>query len=76
MPYHADDDPGSDPDDDDEGDTVPCSHCGKPVYEDAERCPYCENYLSREDVPLRPPWWVVAGVVVCLAVVAGWVFTH
>jgi hypothetical protein len=59
--------------DDANGDTVPCPYCRRPVYEDAERCPHCENYLSEEDAPRRPPLWVVVGVVVCLAVVLMWV---
>src|SRR5262249_13446496 len=54
-------------------DTVPCPYCGRPVYEDAERCPYCENYISSEDAPSRRPWWIVAVAMVCLAVVVGWV---
>ena len=54
-------------------DTVPCPHCLRPVYEDAERCPGCGRYLSREDAPKRHPWWLVVGVLVCLAVVLGWV---
>ena len=62
-------------DDDDEDDdlTVPCPHCRRPVYEDAERCPACGRYLSAEDAPWRRPWWLVVGVLACLAVVLGWV---
>ena len=36
------------PDDGDDDETVPCPHV-RPVYEDAERCPSCGHYLSRED---------------------------
>ena len=59
--------------DEDDDETVPCPHCLRPVYEDAERCPGCGHYLSREDAPSRHPWWLVVGVLVCLAVVLGWV---
>jgi hypothetical protein len=59
--------------DDDEDDTVPCPHCLEPVYEDAERCPECGAYLSREDAPKRHPWWLVVGVIVCLVIVWRWV---
>jgi endogenous inhibitor of DNA gyrase (YacG/DUF329 family) len=70
MPIYDDD--LDDPDDDDE--TVPCPHCGDPVYDDAERCPGCGQYLSREDAPwVRPPWWLVAGVVAGLLGVLMWV---
>ena len=56
-----DDDPGMvhDPEDEDWPDdwddepTMPCPHCRREILEDAERCPYCERYLSREDAP-RP----------------------
>ncbi len=62
------------PDEDDDGDdTVPCPHCRTPVYEDAELCPHCGNYLSREDAPGRPLVWLVVGVLACLAVVLMWI---
>ena len=66
--------PDPDEGEDDGDETVPCPHCLRPVYEDAERCPSCGRYLSREDRarPARRPWWVVAGVLVCLALVASW----
>jgi hypothetical protein len=66
------DEPESDDDDADE--TIPCPHCGEPVYEDAERCPSCGRYRSREEIGAgRPPWWIVLGVLIGLAVVLGWV---
>jgi hypothetical protein len=65
-----DEDWGDDPDEDT---TMPCPHCREPVYDDAELCPNCGRYLSREDVPYRKPWWVVLGVVACLAMVTWWI---
>jgi hypothetical protein len=60
--------------DSDSDDTVPCPHCGRQVYEDAERCPHCESYISEEDSPpSRKPWWLVVGVVLCLSAVYRWV---
>ena len=59
--------------DDDLDETVPCPHCRADVYEDAERCPRCGKYLSREDSPRRHPWWVVAGALACLAMVFWWI---
>jgi hypothetical protein len=84
MTYHEDDDtaesPGlddregldasdTDDPDDDAGETVPCPWCRKPVYEGAERCPRCGRYLSEQDAPRRYPWWLIAGVVLCLLVI-------
>jgi hypothetical protein len=61
------------PADVDEDETVPCPNCLRPVYDDAERCPACGHFLSRENAPSRHPWWLVAGVLACLAVALGWV---
>ena len=61
-------------DEDDEDVTIPCPYCRRQIHEDAERCPYCEQYISAEDAPAQPkPWWIVAGVVVCLVILLWWV---
>ncbi|MEX2113795.1 MAG: hypothetical protein WD845_11455 [Pirellulales bacterium] len=61
-------------DDLDDEPTVPCPYCRRPIHEDAQRCPYCEQYISEEDRPTEPkPWWLVAGVVVCLLLVVWWI---
>jgi hypothetical protein len=80
MPFRDDDREGLNedefPDPDDEGldrlDT--CPHCRSAVYDDAERCPFCGYYLSREDPLGRKSWVIVTGVVVCLAIVLMWIF--
>ena len=52
---------------------VPCPFCGEEIYEDAERCPECGRYLTKEDAPSGPKsWWIVAGVVICIAIVVAW----
>ena len=66
-----DEDDGDPEDEDDQ--TVLCPHCREPVYEDAERCPSCGRYLSREELPWRRPVWLVAGVVISLAAVLIWI---
>jgi hypothetical protein len=61
----------------DEVDTVECPFCGKPVYEQAELCPHCHNYISREDPAARPPrrgWVIWVGVITCLSVLAWWIY--
>jgi hypothetical protein len=73
-------DEDSDPDEDDDvpdfGDDepmIPCPHCGLDVHDEAERCPHCEQYISKEDAPpVRKPWWIIVGVAVCLYVVYRW----
>ncbi|HJT76359.1 MAG TPA: hypothetical protein VJ739_04080 [Gemmataceae bacterium] len=75
---YADDDwdepDGYEPPDDEGGGTVPCPYCGEAVYEDAVRCPRCENYISKEDSPpRRQPVWMVLGVLAVLAIVLMWV---
>ncbi len=78
MRYEDDDDlddfeDPDEPEDDDSDTTIPCPYCRKPVYEDAERCPGCGSYLSREDAPRRHPWWFVAGFFLSLLVLFGWI---
>jgi len=72
-----DDDFESEQDDygsDDEDVTVPCPHCGRAIVEDIATCPYCKNYLSREDTPARShPRWVLWTVVLCLLMALMWV---
>lgn len=63
---------GDDPDE--EEPTVPCPHCRQEVHEDAQRCPHCELYITDEDAPpVRKPWWLIAGVIVCLYIVYLWI---
>lgn len=63
-------------DNDDEGfgdgaETVPCPECGADIYEDAECCPLCGEYLvQRHDVWAgRSPWWLVLGLAGVVAVI-------
>jgi hypothetical protein len=54
--------------------TVACPYCRRPVHEDSPRCPYCGQYISREDAPpARKPWWIVIGVLLALYVVFRWI---
>src|SRR5947209_17436040 len=66
--------PNEEPDGDEENETVACPNCRRPVYEDAERCPSCGNYLSPEDAPRRYPWWFVVGFLLSMVVLLGWIF--
>jgi len=65
--------PGSDLDGDDDSEAVPCPHCGRPVYEDADRCPHCGDYVLPGRAPAtRRPWWFVAVVAVTVLLLAAW----
>jgi hypothetical protein len=59
--------------DEDDDTTRPCPYCRRAIHEDAVRCPYCENYLSREDEPggRRSKWFYLV-LVLALAVAVGW----
>lgn len=56
---------------DETSETVPCPECGAEIYEDAERCPVCGQYvIHRRDVWAgRPLWWIVLGLLGVVAVV-------
>jgi hypothetical protein len=63
-----------DEDDDDDRTTVPCPYCRQPVYEDAEYCTNCDEYISLEDAPPeRKPAWVVAVVLLLLSSMLYWI---
>lgn len=67
LPDPADMDP---PGIEDDADTFPCPYCRDSVYETAEVCSNCGSCILDESVARRGrPWWLVAGVVVCLVIV-------
>ena len=71
-----DDEYPDDESDDDATATAVCPHCGATVYEDAEYCPVCDNYITPDANTSsgRPLWWILlglAGVVATLAALTG-----
>jgi hypothetical protein len=57
-----------------EDDTVPCPNCRREIYEEAERCPYCGNYITAEEPGSSvKPWWFVVGFLLCMAIVLMWI---
>ena len=68
--YDPDDDSDDEWDDDaydDDAELVPCPYCKADIPEDAERCPYCEQYISAEDHPPQPkPLWIIVTTILCL----------
>jgi hypothetical protein len=81
MPFRYDDDdsdlegreePEPDDRDSDSEELVACPACRRMMYEDAERCPHCGNYRSREEGGTRHPWWFIVGMLLCLAIALLW----
>lgn len=65
----------SDLDDDaDSSDTLSCPRCGRDVYEDAQRCPYCGHYVTMDTVWYRKARWFIVAAVLALLAVLAWVF--
>jgi hypothetical protein len=76
MPWDDDGSDELDVDSDgaDSDDFMECPYCHESIYEDAERCPHCEKYLSREDAPTRMPVWILVCGVLALGAAVSWVF--
>jgi hypothetical protein len=61
--FEADEGDDFDSSDDIDDATIPCPYCRRPIHEEAERCPHCEQYVSQEDATAsRKPWWLLVGV--------------
>jgi hypothetical protein len=61
-------------DDDGVGEVVACPSCGVEVYEDAEQCPSCGDYIVHTAVvghawKDRPLWWIALGLLGIVAVI-------
>ena len=70
-----DDDFDADEGDQDDEPTIPCPNCRREIHEDAQRCPYCERYISDEDAsPGRKPWWIIVGSLACFYIFYRWIF--
>jgi hypothetical protein len=57
--------------DDDSSETLPCPNCAAEIYEDAERCPNCGEYVTPSSSLWagRPPWWIILGILGILATI-------
>jgi hypothetical protein len=52
-----------------DSETVPCPECGKPVYEQADRCPNCGNFIIAGNPTQRQPRWVLVVAILMIFVV-------
>lgn len=72
-----DDDYGEDFDEDDPAAWYVCPNCGADVYEEANVCPACDEYITPKLVTrsdLRPMWYIflgMAGILAVLLVLSG-----
>jgi hypothetical protein len=65
--------PGENDEETDGAPTIPCPYCRREIFEDSPQCPHCGQYISAEDSPLaRKPWWLIIGVLLCLAAIWVW----
>jgi hypothetical protein len=77
-PLGDDEDPDEPDYEDDESETVPCPNCGASLYEDADYCPRCNQYVTPDTSAWsgRPLWWIVLGLAgvaaLVLALSRGW----
>ena len=55
---------GGEDDDLDRSETVSCPSCCVDVYEDAEQCPSCGEWITSFHSPWqgRSTWWIVLGI--------------
>ncbi len=64
RPDPSDLDPAAD---DDQTLLEPCPFCGRAVFEGADVCPGCRNFIGGADEPAgRRPLWITVGLVLCL----------
>ena len=70
-PDESDQDVGEDADG---SELVPCPYCQEKIVEEAEICPHCGSFISREEIPTsKPRWFTIAVVVTLILVLFVWV---
>ena len=59
-------------DDDPAAETVPCPACGADIYEEAEQCPVCGDYVvhGRSALAGKPGWYLLVAVLGVIAAIA------
>ena len=64
--------PDADPWDEDDSDTVECPACGAELYEDADLCPVCGEFLITDTRVWsgKPTWWIALGLLGIIALTA------
>jgi predicted nucleic acid-binding Zn ribbon protein len=58
----------------DSADLRPCPSCRKPIYDEAEVCPHCGNYVGEEKAKHRKPlWFVLAAIIIIATILLRWI---
>ena len=59
------------PEDDAAAETLPCPACGAEIYEEAQQCSVCGEYVLHDRSTLggKPGWYLLLGVLGVIAVV-------
>jgi uncharacterized protein (DUF983 family) len=59
------------PDEDESLELLPCPSCGEPIYEEADACPYCGEYVTHSTSVLagKPLWFVALAILGIIAVI-------
>ena len=65
------DEPDLDEDHFGDTDVIRCPHCRGDVYEDAEQCPACGEYLSPAAHRTLPPIWLCVAIALLIIIAAG-----
>ncbi len=58
--------------DEESTDTIECPACGADVYEDADQCPVCGEFLIPDTRVWagKPTWWIALGMLGIIVLVA------
>jgi uncharacterized membrane protein YvbJ len=48
--------------------TIDCPHCGAEIYDEAQQCPSCSQYISAADFKKPVPKWVF--VIIALTILS------
>ena len=46
--------------------TLPCPHCGEHIFDDADQCPYCRQYISPADFRKQTPTWIIVLIILTI----------
>jgi hypothetical protein len=56
--------------------TIQCPYCDEEIAEEAEWCPHCGKYISKEDAPSHKSVWIVLGFVLVALAMLVWLFSR